>query len=236
MPDASDLREVAFALRDRLSEAIESRSPVSDCVDSVPHSAYVTTHDDTLALTNRHYDRLFLVGNQGLGRPASKILGQSLHDTMKNSDLLINGNCSVVDFEHSEALSDGALVELRTIKLPLDGIGHPNFAILGVTQLLRRTNCGVVTRTRTLRNFGNAVRMLDEAHMKTIVLLSKGASLQEIAESSRCSRRTIEKQKKQILDHLGLENTTQLIQLACRLQDAGFGEFGVFEIEWKALS
>lgn len=230
MPDSSQLRTVAIHLRTEIAVAIANRNSLGECIERCPYGVFIKSIDDTIAVTNCVYNQLFLQGNPALSRHAKSYLDKGLLVTSELTDRLILGNCTLIEFEHVEMV-DGREVELHTVKLPLDGIGHPTFSLLGVTKLVRERARADSVRVKTLRQYVAQLEALDACHSEYIVLTCKGATTQEMSEALGCCRRTVEKYKKQVLKALGLNNPTELVLLACRLQDAGFGEYGIFELE-----
>lgn len=230
MRSSPELHTAAIRIRSEIAQAINVHDSLTGCLENCIYGVFIKSIDDTMVVTNRVYDRLFLKGCPAAGRHATSYLDEGLRTTARLTDQLIRGNCTSIEFEHVEAVGDRE-VELQTVKLPLEGIGHPTFSVLGVTKLVREQARSGAVRAKSLKQCLQQLEAFDEHHREYVVLASKGATTQEIADALGCCRRTIEKYKKRVLDALGLKNTTQLAQLACRLQDAGFGEFGVFELE-----
>lgn len=234
MPEFSALRTLALELRRALSRSLDQQSLV-EAVNGCVHPVILNRADGTIVATNSSFDRFFLGGHRGLGKNADEVLEGSLASHFRKSDQLIREGCSVVEFEHSgltyfETTREKVLADLRTVKLSLDGIGLFSESIVGVVQVVRQRTSKQSTRNHGLNQFNNRFRELSRPMQTAAKLLAQGKSLSEISTEIGVSRRTVEKYRSGLLTAFQLENTIQISQMMCRLQDSGMAEFGIFEV------
>ena len=116
---------------------------------------------------------------------------------------------------------------MRSYKRSLLGLGHPTMAILVIARVLEViTNSGAI-RLGSLMEQWKLFCKLDEIDRAIVVGVARGNSVADIAAQQSVSKKTIENHRSAILKTLELDSSVELIKLVVRLQENGFGDFGV---------
>ena len=162
-----------------------------------------------------------------LGRPASSYLTESVKEVSRLSDGMLLSGCQIVQFDHVGHDSAGRDVRFRTYKRSLLGMGHPTMAIVGITRLLEVIGNSGVIRLNTLKDQWKSFSQLDDFDRGIAIGLGRGISVGGIASEHKVTKKTIENHRSAILKALSLNSPVELIKLVVRLQENGFGDFGV---------
>lgn len=115
---------------------------------------------------------------------------------------------------------------MRTVKKSLLGLGHPTIAILGIVRVVEVLNY-VGKPARSLRVMWASFNQLDELDRNIAIGLARGKNVAMIAAENSVTKKTIENHRSNILRTLGYDSPISVIKLMVRLQENGYGDFGV---------
>ena len=207
--------------------SLESGTEIGDHMNNEIDAVYINAVDGTTLLANKAYEHLFSDKKSTLGRRASCYLTASLQEVNKHSDAMLLTGCQVIQFDHIGHDSMGRDVKFRTYKRSLLGMGHPTMAVLGVTRLIEVIGNSGLIRLKTLKEQWRMFSQLDDLDRAIAIGLGRGVSVSDIAAEHQVTKKTIENHRSAILKTLELDSAVDLIKLVVRLQENGFGDFGV---------
>ena len=218
---------------DRITETVvrclEENIPFDERLKKEPISIYIKSSEMRVLYSNDAYRSVFAPDSIPVGRFGEAFLQETVVPISKASDTLILGGCSSAIFDHFGHDSDGHAMLFRTAKRSLVAIGHPSFAILGITSiqkiLVDEADC--VGKAALLSDKWNRLMRLDEDDRALAIMLAQGLSTSEIAQRRDVSKRTIENHRNTIVGAMGLGSQLELVKLLVRLQEKGFGDLGV---------
>lgn len=230
------LKDLSHRVRNQLQEHLWTPGGIAKVVSEYQDCVYIKSRDGTIVFSNLEYEKRFAGGFGTPGHVGTSFLSKVVAEVSHHSDSLITGECEYVEFVYlgtvwATSRARRVLARLHTVKLSISEFGDSAFAILGITRVLRELSTGVEQRLRTLQDSKARIDEMSAQMRHCIQLLAQGESASSIAESTGLSRRTVEKHKHDSLGMLGLRNACELAQLLCRLQDAGMGDYGVFQMD-----
>lgn len=191
-----------------------------------PDSIYIKSADSKILLSNPAYLAFFAGDLSPVGRPGSSFLSKSIIPISQHSDALILDGCRSVQFDHVGLDTNGRQVRMLTHKESLLGLGHPTMAVLGITRVIEVLD-DHPKANRTLRELWDAYSKLEELDRNIAIGLAQGKSVSGIAFENGVTKKTIENHRSAILRRLGFDSAIDLVKLMVRLQENGFGDFGV---------
>ena len=190
---------------------------------------YVKSSERRVLYFNQAYQLVFASEQVPTGRLSNAFLQDTVVPISTASDDLILSGCSSAVFDHFGHDTLGKPVMFRTGKRSLRAMGQPSFAILGVSQVIELLpeEAGREAKAALMTQKWNRFSRLPNDDRSLAILLAKGMTPNDIAEQRLVSKRTIENHRVRILHDLELDNQVDLIKLLVRLQEKGFGDFGV---------
>jgi DNA-binding CsgD family transcriptional regulator len=191
----------------------------SDCV-------FVKTADGRILFANVAYSDVFTTDTLAVGRVAISYLQDTVAKVAASSDHMILSGCTRLQFDHIGHNALGQPMLFRSAKESLLGLGHPTIAILGVTRIQQRLGDETVkfpTLAEGWRRFGD----LEVRDKEIAILLAQGETAAGIAETLDVAKKTVENHRKKILDQLSVDTQIDLVKLLVRIQDNGYGDFGL---------
>ncbi|MCD0459502.1 helix-turn-helix transcriptional regulator [Roseiconus lacunae] len=212
-----------------IAAALERGEPLEPIIDRENDSIYLKSADQRLLCSNQVYRRIFTPDELPVGRFGSSFLHKTIIPISEISDKLILEGCMDAIFDHYGRDSEGQLSLFRTAKKSLIGVGQGSFAILGITRvektLVDANN--EIAKGAFLAEQWRRFNELPELDRQIAISLARGMSAMEIAQEREVSKRTIENHRNSILSELDLGSPLEMIKLLVRLQEKGFGDFGV---------
>lgn len=227
MPDKSLLRE-ARSLAKAVAEALVRQEDVHPLIESCGKAVYLKDHDGRIVASNSAYARLFHDGQPLLGRAPERFLDAVTLELEQLSDQLIAAGAEQVIFDYGVRLKQSATerrhrAQFRVVKLSLRGRRLVNLASLAIVQ-----NVGTFhpPAGSDLQQAWDRFSNLTPRTQECGVLLAHGFARAEIARRLQLSTRTVNAERRQIFETLGLDNSHQLAILLSRIQDAGHADLG----------
>ncbi len=217
------VQRVSTIVMRSIEEGVSLNSQFEDETDAI----FIKTVDGKILHTNHVYCTLFSGQQIALGRHASSYLSQSINQIAHHSDEMLLAGAMVVQFDHIGHDTFGREVRLRTFKRTLLGVGHSTMAILGVTRLLDVVGNTEVFRLQSLKDQWRLFSQLDDLDRAIAIGVGQGITISEIAQNHSVTKKTIENHRNSILKTLHLNSSIDLVKLMVRLQENGFGDFGV---------
>ena len=222
-----DFSQVVQRVHAIVTSCLESGAELDGKLTKEVDSIYIKSVEGTILYANPSFDQHFGDRNSSLGRSAKSFLNGPLLATSELSDQMLLSGCNVIRFDHVGHDSAGREIRMRTHKLSMLGMGHPTMAVLGITRILEViTNSGAI-RLNSLKDQWKLFSRLDDLDRAIAIGLGRGVSVSEIAEQQQVTKKTIENHRSAILRTLNLDSPVELIKLVVRLQENGFGDFGV---------
>lgn len=218
-----DCRNISAIVR----SAIKSQDPVANFIRDMPDHIYVKAADGTLLVHNAAYESMFANGFAPIGRQSGVFLHESIIPVSQNSDAMILAGADEVMFWHPGRDSEGRLVCFRTFKASLLGLGHPRKAILGISRLVSTDPDDRAIKMLPLSLSWTLFAGLRDREQEIAAATARGERTKVIAQRMGCSEKTVENSRNAIMKTLSLESPAELIKLMVRLQDNGFGDFGL---------
>ncbi|MGB7347117.1 MAG: hypothetical protein WBD20_23030 [Pirellulaceae bacterium] len=206
---------------------IEEGVSLNGQLDTEQDSIYVKSVEGRMLHTNHVYDTMFAGKKIALGRQSSSFLSDSITQIAELSDSMLMAGAQTVQFDHLGHDVIGREVRLRTFKRSLLGLGHPTMAILGLTRLLEIIGDSNTYRLQTLKDQWRLFSKLDDLDRAIAVGIGQGLLVGDIATNHSVTKKTIENHRGSILKTLDLGTPIDLVKLIVRLQENGFGDFGV---------
>lgn len=223
----TQLSRVGHGIYEKLVDALNKSRSLGSVFDGVEDAAYVKSTDGQLVLSNVVYDQMFTGSVSAIGRYSYKYLDSSMMHLSRTSDELILNGCDFVEFEHGGRNSAGDTFSMRTFKKSLIGIGHPNMAILGVTRTLKRIQARALDKVHSLADAFREFSGLESRDQQIAISLAQGVKVKQLAGDLNVSEKTIENRRAVIYRALSLDGSAALVKTLVRLQDNGFGDFGL---------
>ncbi len=199
---------------------------VNSLIASEPFPIYIKSVDGKVLLTNESYDSTFSDGASPVGRLGVSYLDDTIAPISRHSDAMILDGCLSLQFDHVGHDNQGRRVRLRSFKQSLLGLGHPTMAILGIAAVINVFH-EQVKPTRSLREQWTIFKQLDELDRNIAIGLARGKNVSLIAVENGVTKKTIENHRAAILKSLGFNTPISVIKLVVRLQENGYGDFGV---------
>ena len=221
-----DFPSEALRFAAEVTQSIVENRSIHDALSTCDDAAYVKTSAGQVLATNAAYERLFAGPVSAVGRVGEDYLNKTILPVSKSSDDLILAGCRQVLFEHLGRDSQGRIVKLRTCKYSLLGVGHPKFAILGLTradEVEQSNGSGIISLSEKYARFA----ALDARDRDIAVRLVRNQSVREIAAELGVSEKTIENRRKVIFEQMEEPSAVLLTKTLVRLQDRGFVDFGL---------
>ncbi len=222
-----DFKQVIQRVCGEVLSSLESGTTLSERLKQEADAVYIKSVEGKILMSNRAYETMFSDEKLTLGRPGSSYLTDSVQEVARLSDNMLLTGCQVIQFDHVGHDSAGRDVRFRTYKRSLLGMGHPTMAIVGVTRLLEVIGNSGVIRLNTLKDQWKSFSQLDDFDRAIAIGLGRGISVGDIAAEHNVTKKTIENHRAAILKALKLNSPVELIKLVVRLQENGFGDFGV---------
>ena len=222
-----DFKQVIQRVCGEVIRSLESGTTLSERLKQEVDAVYIKSVEGKILMSNRAYETMFSDEKLTLGRPGSSYLTDSVQEVARLSDNMLLTGCQVIQFDHVGHDSAGRDVRFRTYKRSLLGMGHPTMAIMGVTRLLEVIGNSGVIRLNTLKDQWKSFSQLDDFDRAIAIGLGRGISVGDIAAEHNVTKKTIENHRAAILKALKLNSPVELIKLVVRLQENGFGDFGV---------
>ena len=222
-----DFKQVIQRVCGEVLSSLESGTTLSERLKQEADAVYIKSVEGKILMSNRAYETMFSDEKLTLGRPGSSYLTDSVQEVARLSDNMLLTGCQVIQFDHVGHDSAGRDVRFRTYKRSLLGMGHPTMAIMGVTRLLEVIGNSGVIRLNTLKDQWKSFSQLDDFDRAIAIGLGRGISVGDIAAEHNVTKKTIENHRAAILKALKLNSPVELIKLVVRLQENGFGDFGV---------
>ena len=222
-----DFKQVIQRVCGEVIRSLESGTTLSERLKQEVDAVYIKSVEGKILMSNRAYETMFSDEKLTLGRPGSSYLTDSVQEVARLSDNMLLTGCQVIQFDHVGHDSAGRDVRFRTYKRSLLGMGHPTMAIVGVTRLLEVIGNSGVIRLNTLKDQWKSFSQLDDFDRAIAIGLGRGISVGDIAAEHNVTKKTIENHRAAILKALKLNSPVELIKLVVRLQENGFGDFGV---------
>ena len=180
-----------------------------------------------ILLCNRAYNHTFVGSDSPAGRPATSFLAETVASVATHSDSLILGGCSFILFDHVGHDLGGRAIRFIRLKHSLLGLGHPTMAIIEVTRMVELLGECPEKPVRDLLDLWATFRQLDELDRNIAIGLAQGKSVSLIAQENGVTKKTIENHRSAIIRTLRFDSPIDLIKLVVRLQENGFGDYGV---------
>lgn len=218
-----DCRKLAAIVR----SAITSHDPIADLIRDLPDHIFLKAADGTLLGNNTAYESMFANGVAPIGRQGEAFLHESILPFSRNSDAMILAGADDVMFWHSGRDSEGQLAWFRTFKASLLGLGHPCLAILGISRLISTDPDDRAMKLFPLSHSWALFSSLRDREREIAAATARGERTKLIAQRLDCSEKTVENSRNAVMKTLSLESPAELIKLMVRLQDSGFGDFGL---------
>lgn len=222
-----DFKQVIQRVCGEVLSSLESGTTLGERLKQEADAVYIKSVEGKILMSNRAYETMFSDEKLTLGRPGSSYLTDSVQEVARLSDNMLLTGCQVIQFDHVGHDSAGRDVRFRTYKRSLLGMGHPTMAIVGVTRLLEVIGNSGVIRLNTLKDQWKSFSQLDDFDRAIAIGLGRGISVGDIAAEHNVTKKTIENHRAAILKTLKLNSPVELIKLVVRLQENGFGDFGV---------
>ena len=195
--------------------------------DDEPDAIYIKDVGGRLLHTNPSYDSTFVDGKTAAGRHDSSFLSESMAKVSKGSDDLLLDGVLTMQFDHVGQDAQGREIKLRSFKRSLLGLGHPTIAMMGISRILDVVGNASGNRLQSLKDQWRQFSQLDDLDRAIAIGLAKGKAVRQLAIEGEVTKKTIENHRASILRKLDLNKPIDLIKLLVRLQENGFGDFGV---------
>lgn len=222
-----DFKQVIQRVCGAVVTSLESGTQLGDQLKLEMDAVYIKSVEGKILMSNKAYESMFSDEKLTLGRPGSSYLTDSVLEVARLSDSMLLAGCQMLQFDHVGHDSAGRDVRFRTYKRSLLGMGHPTMAIIGITRLLEVIGNSGVIRLNTLKDQWKSFSQLDDFDRGIAIGLGRGISVGDIAAEHNVTKKTIENHRSAILKTLELNSPVELIKLVVRLQENGFGDFGV---------
>lgn len=207
--------------------AIQSQTPVISVIEGMKDFIYLKASDSTMLVNNSAYENMFANKVTPTGRHSESFLNDTIIPVSKNSDAMILAGADEVMFWHPGRDSDGQLVCFRTFKASLLGLGHPRKAILGISRVVSTAPGDRAIKLLPLSQSWSLFSGLRDREREIAAATARGERTKAIAQRLECSEKTVENSRNAMMKALSLESPAELIKLMVRLQDSGFGDFGL---------
>ncbi|NND99200.1 MAG: hypothetical protein HKN47_17925 [Pirellulaceae bacterium] len=222
-----DFDQVVRRVNASVIASLESGSSLDGQLNQEADAIYIKDVNGKILVSNRSYEKTFSDRKSSVGRPGSSFLAESVSQIAKQSDTMLLSGAQSLQVDHIGNDAAGRDVRFRTYKRTLLGMGHPTMAILGITRILEVIGNSGVIRLHTLKDQWRFFAQLDDFDRAIAVGLGRGESVGNIAAAHGVTKKTIENHRSAILKSLQLNSPVELIKLIVRLQENGFGDFGV---------
>ena len=222
-----DFRQVVQRVTSNIVTCLESGSELEGHLTREADAVCIKSVDSRVLASNMAYEKMFADDKLTLGRVGCSYLNESLQKIAKHSDVMLLDGCQVIQFDHIGRDSLNRDVRFRTYKRSLLGMGHPTMAILTVARALEVIGNSAVARLRGLKDQWRLFCTLDDFDRQIAIGLGRGQSVAIIASHHNVTKKTIENHRSALLKTLDLDSPVSLIKLVVRLQENGFGDFGV---------
>ncbi|TWU60722.1 Bacterial regulatory protein, luxR family [Rubripirellula tenax] len=214
-------------LRNDIVESLQRDSSVSTILEGMADAVYIKSSDGTVLDSNQAYRSAFTPGISPTGRQGSAYLDEKIAAVSNASDQLIMSGADTLIFNHFGHDAAGKAISMRTFKASLLGLGQPRHCILGLTRIRFMETTDSHLRLMPLFGYWEIFSKLKIRDQKIAAAVARGEKTKHIADSLSVSEKTIENARNSILKKLQLDHPIDLIKLLVRLQDSGFGDFGV---------
>ena len=222
-----DFDQVVLRVCAYVTVSLDNGSALNAQLNQESDSICIKSVERKNLVCNKAFESTWGDSNSTLGRSNSSYLQQSIETVSRQSDAMILNGCQTVQFEHIGHDAQGRELRMRSYKRSLLGLGHPTMAILVIARVLEViTNSGAI-RLGSLMEQWKLFCKLDEIDRAIVVGVARGNSVADIAAQQSVSKKTIENHRSAILKTLELDSSVELIKLVVRLQENGFGDFGV---------
>lgn len=226
--DVQSYHEYVDRITELAIQCLQQRVLFHEAFVHEPESIYIKSADRRIVYSNPAYMDIFPNVSHVIGLNGDGYLDESIAHPAKASDTMVLSGCQRVCFDHVGKDGRGRSILFRTEKRSLLGLGHPSVAIIGVSSIL----CVIekpdpAMRMATLPDRWARFQKLDEQDKEIAILSSQGRNASEIACELAVSKRTVENRRNSIQSSLKVDSQVELAKLMVRLQDNGFGEFGV---------
>lgn len=222
-----DFDQVVQRVTSNIVACLESGAELDGLVANETDAICIKSVDSRILVANRSYEKMFSDDKATLGRTGSSYLNDSVTEVAQHSDKMLLNGSQKIHFDHIGHDSMGRDVRFRTYKRSLLGMGHPTMAILSITRVMEVIGNSGVIRLRNLKDQWRLFSALDDFDQQIAIGLGRGESVTNIAAQHSVTKKTIENHRASILRTLFLESPVDLIKLVVRLQENGFGDFGV---------
>lgn len=226
MPFDDDFERSVKHICDRVVTAIQQSGAIHTLFVDDADAVFIKSVEGKILLTNKSYDALFTDGVSPVGRLGVSYLDDTIAPISSHSDAMILDGCRTIHFDHVGHDNQGREVRMRTVKKSLLGLGHPTIAILGIVRVVEVLNY-VGKPARSLRVMWASFNQLDELDRNIAIGLARGKNVAMIAAENSVTKKTIENHRSNILRTLGYDSPISVIKLMVRLQENGYGDFGV---------
>ncbi len=222
-----DFERAIHRICSNVTRSVKENSAFDTLIGGEKDAIYVKAVDGKVLLSNRAYDSLFAGEMSPVGRLSASFLTHTVLPISSHSDEMILNGCPFVQFIHIGHDTDGRELRFLTHKRSLLGLGHPAMAILGITRLLEVLNSRQQNPQPSLRSLWGAFSDLEELDRNIAIGLARGKNVGAIALENGVTKKTIENHRSSILKTLGFDSPIDVIKMIVRLQENGFGDFGV---------
>ena len=222
-----DFKQVIQRVCGEIIISLESGAAIGEQMKLESDAVCIKSVDGRILMSNEAYETMFSDEKLAIGRPDSSYLKDSVQEIARLSDNMLLAGCQMLQFDHVGHDSSGRDVRFRTYKRSLLGMGHPTMAIIGITRLLEVISNSGVIRLSKLTDQWKSFSQLDDFDRGIAIGLGRDLSVGDIATNHNVTKKTIENHRAAILKTLKLNSPVELIKLVVRLQENGFGEFGV---------
>ncbi len=206
--------------------AVRENGALESLISPERDSIYIKSADGKILISNPAYVTFFAGDWSPVGRLGTSFLNKTVVPLSAHSDAMILDGCLSVQFDHVGHDTQGREVRMLTHKRSLLGLGHPTMAILGITRALEVLDAQPKPQ-RTLRELWTEFKQLEELDRNIAIGLARGKNVSTIALENGVTKKTIENHRSAILRRLEFGSPIDLIKLMVRLQENGFGDFGV---------
>ncbi len=222
-----DFVRVTQRISDCVLQYVENGGSFNGQFDSESDAIFIKTVDGQILHANQAYNDIFCDQTVAVGRQGSSYLADSVSKIATHSDEMLMAGAMSVHFDHLGHDARGREVRLRTFKRTILGQGHPSMAILGIVRLLDVVGNTDAFRLQRLKDHWRLFSQLDDLDRSIAIGLAQGLAVGDLAEEKGVTRKTIENHRGSILRKMGLNAPIDLVKLVVRLQENGFGDFGV---------
>ena len=216
----------AIEMTDKIVAGILADQAIQGMIEEMIDAVYLKSSDGKVLVANANHKLMFGGGVLAIGRNGADFLHKSIVPVAQYSDDLIVSGCQFVLFEHVGLDNNSHTMRMRTFKRSLFGIGHPKFAILGISRVIELATQEMKRRLPLPEKWSQYIK-LDSRDQEIARQLAMGLPVRDVAAALGVADKTIENHRKIIFERLNLESIAELIKLMVRLQDNGFADFGL---------